>query len=86
MARITGVGCQLGALITAYACLQKVSPFDAALAATLHMGISGEIAEQHLKENEGLATYRIRLLDALELLGEAEWKRRATYECKKTNV
>lgn len=65
MARITGSGCMLTALIGAF-CGSHSDPFEAACAAMAAMGICGELAEERrLTNGTGNATFRTDLIDAV---------------------
>ena len=80
MARITGSGCMLTALIGAF-CGAYEDSFLAACAAMAAMGISGEIAEEkRLRNGTGNATFRNDLIDALFNLTEEQLKQGVRYE------
>lgn len=83
MARITGSGCMLTALIGAF-CGAYEEPFLAACAAVAAMGISGEIAEEkRLQNGTGNATFRNDLIDAVYNLTEEQMKQGVHYEIYK---
>ncbi len=64
LSKITGSGCMLGSIMGAYAAI--TSPLDAAICATLVMGISGEIAAEKVKQlNQGTGSFGIYLMDEL---------------------
>lgn len=65
MSRITGTGCQLSGMMTAFLAANPNHPLDAAAAAVATMGLAGEIAYNHLAPYEGNATYRNRIIDAV---------------------
>ena len=65
MGKITGTGCQLSGLMTAYLAANPEKALEAAVTAVTAMGIAGEIAFSHMKEYEGNATYRNRIIDAI---------------------
>lgn len=80
MSRVTGTGCQLSALIAAYVTANPETPLDATAAAVCAMGVCGEIAQKRLCTEDGNATYRNYMIDAMyHLDGEtlAQW---AKYE------
>ena len=80
MARITGSGCMLTALIGAF-CGANADAFSAACAAMAAMGISGEIAEEkRLNNGTGNATFRNDLIDAVFNLTEEELEKGVRYE------
>lgn len=83
MARITGSGCMLTALIGAYGGAWD-DPFLATCAAIAAMGISGEIAEEkRLRNGTGNATFRNDLIDALFNLTQEQLKQGVRYEIYK---
>lgn len=65
MGRITGTGCQLSALITAFIVANPDSKLEAAAAAVSAMGLAGEIGWEHMKPEDGNSTYRNRIIDAM---------------------
>lgn len=65
MGRITGTGCQLSALITAFIVANPDSRLEAAAAAVSAMGLAGEIGWEHMKSEDGNSTYRNRIIDAM---------------------
>ena len=80
MARITGSGCMLTALIGAF-CGANSDPFPAACSAIAAMGISGEIAEEkRLLNRTGNATFRNDLIDAIFNLTEEQLEKGVHYE------
>lgn len=80
MARITGSGCMLTALIGAF-CGANGDAFLAACAAMTAMGISGEIAEEkRLRNHTGNATFRNDLIDAVFNLTEEQLEKGVHYE------
>ncbi|NLE40661.1 MAG: hydroxyethylthiazole kinase [Lentisphaerae bacterium] len=72
MTRVTGVGCAQGAIAAAFAAVAE-SPFDAAVAAALVMGVAGEMAYETAKRP---GAYQIALLDALDAVDEAALRAR----------
>ena len=80
MARITGSGCMLTALIGAF-CGAWHDAFLATCSAMAAMGISGEIAEaKRLRNGTGNATFRNDLIDAVFNLTEEELRQGVCYE------
>lgn len=75
LTRVTGTGCMTTALVASYAAIGNA--FDGAVAGTLSMGIAGELAAAQLKENEGIGTFRVRLLDTIFNLNDGIIKRYA---------
>ena len=83
MARITGSGCMLTALIGAF-CGANGDAFLAACVAMTAMGISGEIAEEkRLRNGTGNATFRNDLIDAVFNLTEEQLEKGVHYEIYK---
>ncbi len=80
MSRITGTGCQLSGMMSAYITANPNQPLEAAATATIAMGIAGEIGLEHLQSFEGNSTYRNRIIDAICNLTEEELEKRANYE------
>ena len=65
MSRITGTGCQLSALTTAFLVANPGHKLDAAAAAVCMMGLAGEIAWANMQPGDGNSTYRSRIIDAI---------------------
>lgn len=65
MSKITGSGCMLSALTTAYAAANPQDIFTAVLAAFCSMGIAGEIAANRMTDLDGNASFRNYLIDAV---------------------
>lgn len=59
---ITGTGCMLGALCSAYLAAGRGRSTEAAILGTVSMGIAGELAA---KDCLGTGTFQVRLLDCL---------------------
>ncbi len=80
MARITGSGCMLSALLGAF-CGSPGDPFEAACAAVIAMGVCGELAAERMASmGTGNASFRTDLIDAMYRLDGAMLERRARYE------
>ena len=83
MARITGSGCMLTALMGAF-CGSSDDAFAAACAATAAMGVSGELAEdRRIRNGTGNATFRNDLIDAVFNLTAEQLTQGANYEIYK---
>lgn len=80
MGRITGTGCQLSGLMTAFLTVNPEEPLKAAAAAVCTMGLAGEIAWSHMKPEDGNSTYRNRIIDAIYHMDGETLKRGAKYE------
>ena len=86
---VTGSGCMLGAVTTAFAAaaakLSDGLQFEAALESTAAMGICGEIAWKELQTRHhpaGNASYRNLLIDAMYNLNFDDLKQKARYEIR----
>ena len=72
MSRITGTGCQLSALMTAFLVANPGRKLDAAAAAVCMMGLAGEIGWANMQPGDGNSTYRNRIIDAIfNMTGDA---------------
>lgn len=80
MGRITGTGCQLSGLMTAYLVANPDHTLEAAAAAVCAMGLAGEIGYSKMKEGDGNATYRNRIIDAIYNMTAEELEKGAKYE------
>lgn len=80
MSRITGTGCQLSALATAFLTANPHCPLEAVAAAVCAMGVCGEIAHQRLRSQDGNATYRTYIIDAICNLNGDILDQRANYK------
>ena len=82
MSRITGTGCMLSAMTTAFAAANPGSVFEAVCAAVISMGLCGETAHRRLGEADGNSTYRNYIIDAVFNLTADELKKGAKYEMR----
>lgn len=80
MSSITGTGCQLSAITAAYVTANKDNPLEAVAAAVCVMGICGEMAYSRLTKEDGNATYRNYIIDAVYRLDGDELEKNAKYE------
>lgn len=80
MSSITGTGCQLSALTAAYVTANQEHMLEAAAAAVCAMGICGEKAWQRMTEQDGNASYRNYIIDAMCRLTGEELKQKAKYK------
>ena len=82
MSRITGTGCQLSALTTAFLVANPDRKLEAAAAAVCTMGLAGEIAWANMQPGDGNSTYRNRIIDAIfNMTGDA-LEKGAKYELR----
>lgn len=83
MGRVTGSGCQLSALITAYLVANPAHPLLAVAAGVTAMGLCGEIAFAKLQSEEGNSTYRHRIIDTMFHLTGTDLEEGAQYEIRR---
>lgn len=82
MSSITGTGCQLSALTAAYITANPEHPLEAAAAAVVSMGYAGEIAYNRLTEQDGNASYRNYIIDAIYRMTPEMLEKGAKYEVR----
>lgn len=80
MGKITGTGCQLSGMMSAFLAANPAHTLEAAAAAVCAMGLAGEIAYQNLRPEEGNASYRNRIIDAIYHMDGEILERGARYE------
>lgn len=81
MARITGTGCMLTALMAACCAANPDRILDAAATAACAVGISGELAYEKMQQNDvGISSYRTYFLDAIEKINGEILERRSQIE------
>ena len=72
MGKITGTGCQLSGMMTAFLTANPEQKLEAAAAAVCTMGLAGEIGWSYMQKGDGNATYRNRIIDAIfNMTGDA---------------
>ena len=82
MGKITGTGCQLSGMMTAYVVANPDNKLEAAAAAVMVMGLAGEIGYSHLQTFEGNSTYRNRIIDAVYNMDGDTLEKGARYEIR----
>ena len=82
MGKITGTGCQLSGMMTAYVTANPDHPLEAAAAAVCVMGLAGEIGWNRMQEGDGNATYCNRIIDAIYNMTGEELEEGAKYEIR----
>lgn len=82
MGRITGTGCQLSGLMTAFLTANPNEVLKAAAGAVCAMGLAGEEGYKNLLENEGNATYRNRIIDSIFHMDGETLEKGAKYEIR----
>ncbi len=82
MGKITGTGCQLSGIMTAYIAANPDNMLEAAAAAVCVMGLAGEIGYSRLADGEGNASYRNRIIDAIYNMTASQLEEGAKYEIR----
>lgn len=82
MGKITGTGCQLSGMMTAFLTANPDNTLEAAAAAVCTMGLAGEIGWSHMQEGDGNSTYRNRIIDAVYNMTGAQLEEGAKYEIR----
>ena len=82
MGKITGTGCQLSGMMTAFVTANPQRKLEAAAAAVCAMGLAGEIGYANLQPGEGNSTYRNRIIDAIYHMDSKTLKQGAKYEVR----
>ena len=65
MGKITGTGCQLSGMMTAFVVANPDRRLEAAAAAVCAMGLAGETGWSRMAPGDGNSTYRNRIIDAV---------------------
>ena len=82
MSVITGTGCQLSGITTAFIVANPDNKLEAAAAAVCAMGLAGEIGWSRMQEGDGNSTYRNRIIDAIYNMDGETLEKGAKYEIK----
>ncbi len=82
MASITGTGCQLSAMTTAFVTANPEYLLEATAAAVCTMGYAGEIAYERLNEMDGNSSYRNYIIDAIYNMTPEMLDKGAKYEVR----
>lgn len=82
MGKITGTGCQLSGMMTAFLVANPDDMLEAAAAAVCTMGLAGEIGWSRMQEGDGNSTYRNRIIDAIYNMTGDILEEGAKYEIK----
>lgn len=80
MRSVTGTGCQLSAIVAAFAASNPDNILKATAAAFCTMGICGEIAYERLSALDGSAAYRGYIIDAAYNMDGETLEKRARYK------
>lgn len=65
MGKVTGTGCMLSSVLAAFVSASTEPVQEACLAGVSAMGLCGEIAEKRMRAEDGNASYRMYLIDAM---------------------
>ncbi|MDD3402681.1 MAG: hydroxyethylthiazole kinase [Hespellia sp.] len=82
MGKITGTGCQLSGMMTAFLVANPDNELKAAAAAVCAMGFAGEIGWSNMKPEDGNSTYRNRIIDAIYNMDGDALEKGAKYEVR----
>lgn len=82
MCKITGTGCQLSGMMTAFLVANPENKLEASAAAVCAMGLAGELAWERMQEGDGNSTYRNRIIDAVYHMDENILEKGARYEVR----
>ena len=82
MGRITGTGCQLSGMMTAFLVANPDRQLEAAAAAVCTMGLAGEIGWSRMQAGDGNSTYRNRIIDAIYNMDKDTLDNGAEYEIR----
>lgn len=82
MGRITGTGCQLSGMMTAFLAANPEHKLEAAAAAVCTMGLAGEIGWKYMQSGDGNVTYRNRIIDAVYNMKGKDLEEGARYEIR----
>lgn len=82
MVKITGTGCQLSGMMTAFLVANPDNELEAAVAAVCTMGLAGEIGWNNMQPSDGNSTYRNRIIDAIYNIDGETLEKGAKYEVR----
>ena len=82
MGKITGTGCQLSGMMTAYIVANPGNELEAAAASVCAMGLAGEIGWSRMQPGDGNSTYRNRIIDAIYNMDGDTLEKGAKYEIR----
>ena len=82
MGKITGTGCQLSGLMTAYLTANQDDKLEAAATAVILMGVAGEVGFANMESTDGNSTYRNRIIDAIYNMDADKLCSMAKYEIR----
>ena len=82
MSRITGTGCQLSGIATAFVTANPDHKTEAVAAAVCMMGLAGEIGVSGMQPGEGNSSLRNRIIDAIYNMDAETLRKGANYEVR----
>ena len=82
MSKITGTGCQLSGMTTAFIVANPDNVLEAVASAVCTMGLAGEIAKTRMVQGDGNSTYRNRIIDAIYNMDGETLNKGAKYELR----
>lgn len=82
MTKVTGTGCMLSAMTTAYVVANRANIFTATVSSVCAMGICGEIAYNRLDSKDGNSSYRNYIIDAVSNIDKTQIEGGAKYEMR----
>lgn len=82
MSRITGTGCMLSGLVTAYAAANSDNVTEAVAASVCLMGFAGETGVSRMEDGEGNSTLRNHIIDAVYNMDATKLDKGAKYEIR----
>ena len=82
MSRITGTGCMLSGLTTAYAVANPDNIIEAVAASVCLMGLAGQIGVLKMSDNEGNSSLRNHIIDAIYNMDAEKLNKGAKYEVR----
>ena len=85
LTKITGAGCMMSSVMTAFLAAAPGEPFNAVTAAVGAIGVCGEMARDRMSEGDGNASFRTYLIDAMFNLDPNDLEERIDIREVKTN-
>ncbi len=73
LTKVTGTGCMTNSLIGCFSGITN-DLFSAAIAGMSVMSLAGERAKTSLAENDGIGTFKVRLMDEISLIDSKIWE------------
>ncbi len=82
MSKVTGTGCMLSAMLTAFVVANSNNALEATVSAVCTMGLSGELAYERLGKDGGNSTYRNYIIDEVCCMTGEKLQNGAKYEIR----